>query len=160
MTARLCFRREQQTTPEKPEIAAPAVPNAANTEWNDLRCMALWVSFYEPVVLLVIVMAFRPRALSIRERRIGWIVFAAILAIAFMVERRIPQWHNRDFAGALRNWSGTIGELSHVSLGNPIWFSWCGWLVLLMPLLFWPKKHRSTPWFLKALLIATFGLTI
>ena len=32
--------------------------------------------------------------------------------------------------------------------------------VLGMPLLFWPKKHRSTPWFLKALLIATFGLTI
>jgi hypothetical protein len=77
-----------------------------------------------------------------------------------MIERRVPQWPNREFAGALRNWSGTIGELSHVSLGNPIWFSWCGWLVLLAPFLFWPKRDRTTPWFLKALLIATFGLTI
>jgi hypothetical protein len=122
--------------------------------------MALWVSLYEPVVLLAIVLAFRPRSLFIRERRIGWIVFAAILAIAFMVERRIPQWPNRELAGALRNWSGTIGELSHVSLGNPIWFSWCGWLLLLTPLLFWPKRDRTMPWFLKALLIATFGLTV
>jgi hypothetical protein len=98
--------------------------------------------------------------LFIRERRIGWIVFAAILAIAFMVERRIPQWPNREFASALRNWSGTIGELSHVSFGNPIWFGWCSWLLLLVPLLFWPKRNRNIPWFLKALLIATFGLTL
>src|SRR5690242_15039223 len=47
--------------------------------------MALWVSLYEPIVLLVIMLAFRPRALPIRERRIGWIVFVAILAIAFMI---------------------------------------------------------------------------
>ena len=122
--------------------------------------MALWVSLYEPIVLLVMVLAFRPRALFVGERRRGWIVFAAILAIAFTVERRIPSWPNREFAGLLKNWSGTIGELSHVSLGNPIWFGWCGWLVLLVPLLFWPKRERSTPWFLKALLIATFGLTV
>ena len=60
--------------------------------------MALWVSLYEPIVLLVIVLAFRLRAVFIRERRIGWIVFAAILAIAFTVERRIPQWPSREFA--------------------------------------------------------------
>jgi hypothetical protein len=122
--------------------------------------MTLWVSLYEPIVLLLIVLAFRPRVLFIRERRIGWIVFAAILAIAFMVEQRIPQWRNREFASALRNWSGTIGELSHVSFGNPIWFGWCSWLLLLVPLLFWPKRNRNIPWFLKALLIATFGLTL
>jgi hypothetical protein len=122
--------------------------------------MALWVSLYEPMVLLLIVLALRPRDLFIRERRIGWTVFAAILAIAFLIERRIPQWPNREFAGALKNWSGSIGELSHVSLGDPIWFGWCGWLLLLVPCLFWPKRERSMPWFLKALLIATFGLTI
>jgi hypothetical protein len=77
-----------------------------------------------------------------------------------MVERRIPLWPNREFAGVLKNWSDTIGELSHVSLGNPIWFGWCGWLILFMPLLFWPKRERRTPSFLKAMLIATFGLTI
>jgi hypothetical protein len=139
-------------------------PYEGSKQWSIVSgaswAIALWVSVYEPIVLLVVVLAFRPRALFIRERRIGWIVFAAILVIAFMVERRIPQWPSREFAGALRNWSGTIGELSHVSLGDPIWFSWCGWGLLLVPFLFWPRRDRSTPWFLKALLIVTFGLTI
>jgi hypothetical protein len=160
--------------PDHQALLITLITPALCAEWNLARepsnswsvvsgagwAMALWVSIYEPVVLLAIILAFRPRALFIRERRVGWIVFGAILAIAFMVERRIPQWPNRELAGALRNWSGTIGELSHVSLGNPIWFSWCGWLLLLVPILFWPKRDRSMPWFLKALLIATFGLTI
>jgi hypothetical protein len=139
-------------------------PNVSSTRWSIVSGaswgLALWVSLYEPLILLAIMTVFRARAFFTRQRRIGWIVFAAILAAAFMVERRIPQWPSREFAGALRNWSGAIGELSHVSLGNPIWFSWCGWLLLLAPLLFWPKRDRSMPWFLKVLLIATFGLTI
>ena len=122
--------------------------------------MALWVSLYEPLVLLAIVIAVRRRALFARERWFGWIIFAAILAIALIVERRTAQWPNHEFANALKNWSATIGELSHVSLANPIWFSWCGWLVLFVPLLFWPKRDGSMPWFWKALLIATFGLTL
>ena len=146
------------------KLVPPHLTRESSKSWSIVSgaswAMALWVSLYEPFVLLVIVLLFRPGALFIRQRRIGWILFAAILAIAFVVERRIPQWPNRDFAGALRNWSGSIGELSHVSLGNPIWFSWCSWLVLLVPLLFWPKRDRSTPLFLKFLLITTFGLTI
>ena len=138
--------------------------NVSSTRWSIVSGaswgLALWVSLYEPLILLAIMTVFRGRAFFTRQRRIGWIVFAAILAIAFMVERRIPQWPNREFADALRNWSGAIGELSHVSLGNPIWFSWCGWLLLLAPFLFWPRRDPSMPWFLKALLIATFGLTI
>jgi hypothetical protein len=141
-----------------------SLTNQPSKSWSIVSgaswALALWVSLYEPIVLLVIVLAIRTRALFVRIRRIGWIVFVAILVIAFIVERRIPQWPSRQFAGTLKNWSGTIGELSHVSLGNPIWFSWCGWLLLLVPLLFWPKRDRSTPWFLKTLLIATFGLTI
>ena len=160
--------------PDHQSLLITLITLALCAEWNLARelskswsivsgaswAMALWVSLYEPVVLLAIVMAFQTRALFIRDRRVGWIIFAAIIAVALMVERRIPQLPNREFAGALKNWSATIGELSHVSLGNPIWFSWCGWLLLLVPILFWPKRERHTPWFLKALLIATFGLTI
>jgi MFS family permease len=122
--------------------------------------LALWVSLYEPFVLLVIVIACRVRAMMKRERRIGWIVFAAILAIAFIVEQRIPVWPGREFGGALRNWSTTVGELAHVSLASAIWFNWCGWLLLLAPILLWPKRNRSTPLFLIALLISAFALTI
>jgi hypothetical protein len=95
-----------------------------------------------------------------RERRIGWIVFAAVLAIAFLIERRFPVWPSREFGGALRNWSATVGELAHVSLASTIWFNWCGWLLLLAPILLWPKRNRSTPLFLIALLITGFALTI
>ena len=71
-----------------------------------------------------------------------------------------PQWPNPEFARALKNWGSTIGELSHVSLADPIWFSWCGWLLLLAPVLLWQKRDRNAPSFLMPLLIATFGLTM
>jgi MFS family permease len=122
--------------------------------------LALWVSLYEPFVLLVIVIAFRVRSMMKRERRIGWIVFAAILAIAFIIEQRIPVWPSREFGDALRNWSTTVGELAHVSLASAIWFNWCGWLLLLTPILLWPKWNRNEPLFLIALLMAAFALTI
>jgi hypothetical protein len=122
--------------------------------------LALWVSLYEPLVLLGIVVAFRARDMVKRERRIGWIVFAAVLAIAFIIEQRIPAWPRGEFGGALRNWSDTVGELAHVSLASMIWFNWCGWLLLLVPIVFWPKWNRNTPLFLIALLMAAFALTI
>ena len=122
--------------------------------------LALWVSLYEPLILLVVVFAFRARDMITRERRIGWIVSAAVLAIAFLIERRIPEWPSREFAGALKNWSATVGELAHVPLASTVWFSWCGWLLLLAPILLWPKGKRNAPLFLIALLITAFVLTI
>ena len=122
--------------------------------------LALWVSLYEPLVLLAIVAACCARSMMQRERRMGWIVFAAILAIAFIIEGRIPAWPNREFGGALKNWSATVGELAHVSLASAIWFNWCGWLVLLAPILLWPKWNRNIPLLLIALLLTTFALTI
>lgn len=117
--------------------------------------LALWVSFYEPLVLLLIVIGSRPRTIFKRERRAGWIVFCAILLFALLVERRIPQWP--DFSGLLTNWGSTIGELSRVRLRGTIWFEWCGWLLVLVPVLIWKKRP---PAFLIALLCTTFLLTV
>ena len=122
--------------------------------------LALWVSLYEPLLLLGIVAAYCARSMMKRERRIGWVVFAAVLAIALIIERRIPGWPNWEFGGALRNWSAAVGELAHISLASTIWFNWCGWLLLLVPIVFWPKWNRKTPSFLIALLMAAFALTI
>ena len=122
--------------------------------------LALWVSLYEPLVLLGIVLACCARSMMKRERRMGWIVFAAVLAIAFIVERRIPAWPSREFGSALKNWSATVGELAHVPLASVIWFNWCGWLLLLAPILLWPNWNRNTPLFLIALLVIAFALTI
>jgi hypothetical protein len=122
--------------------------------------LSLWVSLYEPIILLAILVACSARTIIKGNRRTGWIVFAAVLAIAFIIERRIPAWPSREFGGALRNWSTTVGELAHVSLASTIWFDWCGWLLLLVPILLWPKQNRSTPIFLTVLLISAFALTI
>jgi asparagine N-glycosylation enzyme membrane subunit Stt3 len=122
--------------------------------------LALWVSLYEPLVLLGIVLACCARSMMKRERRMGWIVFAAVLAIAFIVERRIPAWPSREFGSALKNWSATVGELAHVPLASAIWFNWCGWLLSLAPILLWPNWNRNTPLFLIALLVIAFALTI
>ena len=58
--------------------------------------VAIWVSAYEPLVLFLIVTAtalvMNRRAVFARDRRAGWILFAAIIAIAFAIERRVPSF--------------------------------------------------------------------
>jgi len=41
-----------------------------------------------------------------------------------------------------KNWSRTIGELAHVSPTNPVWLRWCGYLLLIAPLLIWMSIRR------------------
>src|SRR4029077_15770213 len=90
--------------------------------------VAIWVSAYEPLFLFLIVTAtalvLNRRAGVERDRRAGWILFAAIIAIAFAVERRVPSFAIFQFTGHLRNWGSTIGELAHVSPMNPVWLNW------------------------------------
>jgi hypothetical protein len=103
--------------------------------------LAIWVSAYEPLVLFLIVITttflVNRRALFGRDRRAGWILFAAIIVIALLVERRIPSLSILHPDPTFKNWSSTIGELAHVSPANPIWLHWCGYLLLVAPFLIW-----------------------
>ncbi len=103
--------------------------------------LAIWVSAYEPLVLFLIVTAtalvLNRRAVFARDRRAGWILFAAIFAIAFAVERRVPSFAILQSTGHFKNWASTIGELAHVSPMNPVWLNWCGYLLLVAPVLIW-----------------------
>jgi hypothetical protein len=119
----------------------------------------MWVSVYEPLVLFVLVIVLRARTVFTSSRRIGWIAFAAIIAIALTVERRIPWSPTSEIIMSLKNWSGTIGELVHLPWASALWFQWCGWLLLLTPILFW-RIHENPRWFMIALLVATFLLTV
>ncbi len=127
---------------------------------------ALWVSFYEPLILFVIVLLFgltKDRyLLSAPHRRIGWIVFATIVAIAFLVERRLPTFAIFQSSTLFANWSRTIGELAHVSPWNRTWFAWAGYMIAVAPILIWYsfRKRAAPPNFVLALLLATFLLTI
>ena len=127
--------------------------------------LSLWVSLYEPLVLLatvvVIGLALDRRSMFSQERRRGWVVFLITLALVTMVEG----WHMDAPDAALRanfiRWQATIGELAHLNLLSPQLSSWLGWLALLTPLgLFFSRKtdRRSLP--LLLLLIVLLSLTV
>ncbi|HET9857955.1 MAG TPA: hypothetical protein VFP99_08980, partial [Chthoniobacterales bacterium] len=107
--------------------------------WGIGWSLALWVSFYEPLVLLLIVLLFgltKDRQLLLASpRRIGWTLFGAILAIALLVERRLPTFAIFQSSALFGNWSRTIGELAHVSPWNRIWFVWAGYMIVVAPIL-------------------------
>jgi hypothetical protein len=133
--------------------------------------LAIWVSAYEPLVLflIVIIVTFlvNRRVLFGRDRRAGWILFAAIIVIALLVEQRFPSLSILQPDPIFKNWARTIGELAHVSPANAIWLRWCGYFLLITPVLIWismnNNRRRSEAaawWFVLVLLVATYGLTI
>jgi hypothetical protein len=101
--------------------------------------LAIWVSAYEPLVLFLIVtvsaLVLNRRTFFSRNRSAGWILFAAIIVVAFAIERRVPSFPIHQPNGHLKGWAGTIGELVHVSPLNPVWLNWCGYLLLITPIL-------------------------
>jgi len=139
--------------------------------------LAMWVSAYEPLVLFLIftVMAVvtNSRAAFADDRRAGWILFAAIIVIAFAVERRVPSFAILQLNGYFKGWASTIGELAHVSPANPVWLNWCGYLLFVAPFLIWmsvrtPTSGTPSPrqassgraLSIYVLLVATYFLTI
>ena len=133
--------------------------------------MAIWVSAYEPLVLFLVLTAtallMNRRAVFAHDRRAGWILFAAIIAIAFAIERRVPSLAILQSNGHLKDWASTIGELAHVSPMNPVWLNWCGFLLFVAPVLIWMSirtsrkgapSGRGLPFYV--LLVVTYFLTI
>jgi hypothetical protein len=152
----------------------------ASQKWSIISGIAwgfaIWVSAYEPLVLLLLMLACRAvvgrrrvlGALLDRQmfraphRRVGWILFAVIMALALLVERRLPDMSIFQSGEVFRNWSRTIGELGSVSLVNPIWFRWTGWSLIAAPFLIWFgfRKRTGPPVFVIVLIVATYLLTI
>jgi hypothetical protein len=134
--------------------------------------LAIWVSAYEPLVLFLIVMAtalaLNRRAVFARDRCAGWILFAAIITVAFAVERHLPSFAILQSNGHLKNWASTIGELAQVSPTNPVWWNWCGYLLVITPIFIWlsVRTRKDDAQRLHALvvicvlLIVTYFLTI
>ena len=128
--------------------------------------LALWVSFYEPLILLAvvaIVQLLAARKAFVRPNRLlGWALCAAIVLISFAVEQRLPVWPGSAVNPNFARWAGTIGELSPVSISDPVWLRWMGLLVLLLPALLWLSlaRTRNVPGFIVALLCVSFGLTM
>lgn len=131
--------------------------------------LAIWTAAYESLVLLLLVMivSINPKAISLRSQRAGWFCFAFVIAIALLIERRVPSFSIFYSDPLFQNWARTIGELQHVSPTNPVWLRWCGYLLLVTPLLIWirvtearKQSAEKTPTFVLVLLVATYVLTI
>ena len=161
----ICAGWSSQTLQPGKMVRASRLTSAA--AW----AMAIWVSAYEPLVLFLILtatgLAMKRGAVFARDRRAGWILFAVIIAIAFAVERRVPSFAVLRPNGHFREWASTIGELAHVSPINPVWLSWCGYLLLFTPVLIWmsirsPRNGapRGGALPLYVLLVATYFLTV
>src|SRR4030095_14015101 len=94
------------------------------------------------IILTTTAILMNRRAVFARDCRAPWILFAAIIAIAFAVEQRVPLFAIFQSNGHLKNWAGTIGELVHVSPMNPVWLNWCGYLLFVAPVLIWMSIRR------------------
>ena len=132
---------------------------ASGLSWG----LALWVSLYEPLILLTILgltqlIAARKTFLT-RNRLVGWAVCGALVLLALLIERRLPSW---PASGEIfSNWAATIGELRNVWPNDPVWLRWAGLLLIPFPALLWiALRSRTIPVFLATLLAATFALTI
>jgi len=68
--------------------------------------------------------------------------FVLVIAIALLIERRIPSFSVLYSNPLFQNWAHTIGELAHVSPANPIWLRWTGYLLLVAPF-FDLDQHKS-----------------
>jgi len=135
--------------------------------------LAIWNSAYESLILFVLVIVLGKKsaphsgAATAKSRRAEWLCFVLIIAIALLVERRIPSLSILHSDPIFKNWAGTIGELVHVSPPNPVWLHWCGYLLLVAPFLIWMSisarmdgAHRGRALPMYVLLIATYSLTI
>ena len=131
--------------------------------------IAIWVSAFEPLVLFLSVtgtiLFVNGRGLFARDRQPAWIVFAAIIALGLLVERRVPSLPIIQSNAVFKKWAGTIGELGHVLPTSSVWLGWCGYFILVAPLLIWicvrnRDSGRKPPVFVLVLLVATYGLTI
>jgi hypothetical protein len=140
---------------------------ASGSAW----AVAIWVSAYEPLLLLLTVVLIGVlqdrQSLFGAHRRIGWSLFAAIVVMALIIERRIPSFGIFRGGEIFKNWAQTIGELAHVSPLNPVWFRWAGYMIAVAPILVWVAvrnrqlsvtSRRVLPIFV--LLIVTYLLTI
>jgi hypothetical protein len=133
--------------------------------------LAIWISAYESLVLFFVTMGVSVlegrKTIFANYRRIGWFCFVLIVAIALLIEQRIPVISIFQSNEIFKDWGRTIGELAHVSPTNPVWFRWAGYMIAVAPILLWlsirKRKDgapggRTLPVYV--LLIATYFLTI
>jgi len=118
--------------------------------------LALWVSLFEPLILLTSILLLRFFARRLVLSRVPLVIFFAILLLGFLVDG----FHVAAFDAHFANWSRNIGELGHGSVS--VLFSWGGWLAIVAPfglLAGYLKKREPVYLLLCAMVVLLAGLT-
>jgi hypothetical protein len=112
-----------------------------------LWALALWTSFFEPLVLLgaTALMRLGVRGRNAIPNRAAVLVFIVILSAAILFDGWRIQAPSAEERTYFFRWALNIGELRHATL--PQLFRWTGWLIIASPLLllwrFWKEKDRA-----------------
>ena len=126
---------------------------------------ALWVSLYEPLMLLVPVsvthLLLERKKLLASRRAKKLVVLLGFLAAIFFVEGWRAEMPGRELREGFAHWSGSIGELRHLNPTDALLWEWLGLLVVLAPVLLClagREDHRAFAVLAGVLLL--FGLTV
>ncbi|MGB8168540.1 MAG: hypothetical protein WCF18_13670 [Chthoniobacteraceae bacterium] len=141
---------------------------AAGVAW----AFSLWVSLYEPLIMLVVVAGFwlvqDRRRFTAPEMRPGWVVCGAVLLGAWLIDGWRVSWPDAALRAAFVNWKSTIGELAHLDPRTPLLYRWLGAGIGLAPIALASTALRArrcgessaAPRLCLVLLAATFALTL
>ena len=110
---------------------------------------SLWVSFYEPLILLLTVAAahliFSRRSLLTPGRWAWLMAFSIPLLLMLIIEGSPFAIPDRADLQAFAVWKHSVGELSSVSPFSPLLFQWTGLMLFAAPLLlFWGIRRTSS----------------
>lgn len=125
--------------------------------------LSLWVSLYEPVILLIVVVALwlaldRKTFLS-RARVPGAIACGGILLLALLLEGWPVALPDAAMRSYFANWERSIGELSHLQPAQL--FDWIGWwsvASVILLFLAWKLDRRALPLLVMLLVTASLSL--
>jgi hypothetical protein len=138
---------------------------ATSLWWGFSWGCALWVSWFEPLLLLALVLVVRLvvwRSQCLVQKWLTSLAVTAVIAFLAIVLEGLPSTGlERNPISSFLQWAGRIGELQAF---NPVSaaVAWIGWLSPLMPLgLAWIayKRNERICWLWLALLLAMGALT-
>lgn len=126
--------------------------------------LALWVSLYEPLVLLAGVLGVSALGnrgrFTARELRPGWAAMGLVFGGSIILEGWRLAWPEPVLKQYFRNWGSLIGELASLDPRKPLLYRWLGLAILPAPFLLYLAGRRDRKaWGLGILLALMLGLT-
>lgn len=145
------FRLLQQTN--------PAWAIAGGVSWG----LALWVSLYEPMILLVLtalgLAVWHRESLFQRQRRVEGFALLIVVVIALLIDGWRVQLPDPTMREAFGRWKLSIGEMQPLAFQSGVLWRWLGWGILLAPIaLAWQARHSRESRLALWLLLAVAGL--